>query len=120
MNTITFLDLTLALNGLEKHRYAEVLNCIRTVKGMSPLPQDPAELAIRQQHALVHELRELYAQVNVSRLALEKLGQDETDSAAAVLLLAGNRLYELTEEQHIRAQALERAAHPEDAPEPQP
>lgn len=69
-----------------------------------------------KQADLVYELKQLYALVNVCRLALEDQGQDETDSCSEVLMQAVNRLYELHEQQAAIAKQLQ--AEPEEAPDP--
>lgn len=71
----------------------------------------------RAQLALVYELQALYALVNVTRLALMNQGQDETDTAAAVLMQATNRLFDLAEQQAAIEKQLERIAYPESGEE---
>jgi branched-subunit amino acid aminotransferase/4-amino-4-deoxychorismate lyase len=62
---------------------------------------------------LVIQLKDLYALVNVSRLAMTNQGQDETDTVFEVLMIAGNRLFDLTQQQQAIAKQLERIAYPE-------
>ena len=62
---------------------------------------------------LVIQLKDLYALVNVSRLAMTDQGQDETDTVAEVLMIAINRLFVLTQQQEAIAKQLERIAYPE-------
>ncbi|OQX03962.1 MAG: hypothetical protein BWK73_37810 [Thiothrix lacustris] len=66
-----------------------------------------------EQNALVTELKDLYALVEVSRQAVNHVNADETDAAANVLLSASNRLYDLCEQEKARASALELLAYPE-------
>lgn len=65
------------------------------------------------QSALVVELKDLYALVEVSRQAVNHVNADETDAAEAVLLMASNRLYDLCEQEKAREAALELLAYPE-------
>ena len=54
------------------------------------------------QSSLVTDLKELYALVNVCRLALDNQGADETDTCNVVLTLAVNKLFELFQQQEAR------------------
>lgn len=78
---------------------------------------DQAIKNYRAQGELVRELKELYALVNITRLALMNQGQDETDTAAAVLMQAANRLFDLAEQQAAIEKQLERIAYPESGEE---
>lgn len=78
---------------------------------------DQAVKNYRAQGELVGELKELYALVNITRLALTNQGQDETDTAAAVLMQAANRLFDLAEQQAAIEKQLERIAYPESGEE---
>lgn len=78
---------------------------------------DQAVKNYRAQGELVGELKELYSLVNITRLALMNQGQDETDTAAAVLMQATNRLFDLGEQQAAIEKQLERIAYPESGEE---
>lgn len=72
-----------------------------------------------EQRGLLIDIKELYALVNVCRLALEKHGQDETDSTSKVLMLAVNHLFDLQERETQRCNAIEKLANPFDTEEVQ-
>ena len=74
---------------------------------------DQAIKNYRAQGELVGELKELYSLVNITRLALMNQGQDEADTAAAVLMQATNRLFDLAEQQAAIEKQLEGIAYPE-------
>ncbi|OQX04484.1 MAG: hypothetical protein BWK73_36075 [Thiothrix lacustris] len=89
---------------------------------MNPTINTPEMQAIqeyRAQSSLMFDLKELYALVNVCRLALANQGQDETDTTSAVLMLTATRLFDLCEQQEVREKALELAAYPHLAEEVQ-
>jgi hypothetical protein len=67
-----------------------------------------------EQRALLIDIKEIYALVNVCRLAMEKQGQDETDSTSMVLMLATNALFELEERETKRCNSIEMLAFPFD------
>lgn len=73
-----------------------------------------------EQRGLLIDIKELYAIVNVCRLALAKQGQDETDSTSMVLMLAVNALFELEERETKRCNAIEKLAFPFDTEGAQP
>ncbi|WML90856.1 hypothetical protein RCF98_00540 [Thiothrix lacustris] len=70
-----------------------------------------------EQRRLLVNLEELYALVNVCRLALKDKGQDETDSTSAVLMLAVNHLFDMQERETQRCNAIEKLANPFDTEE---
>lgn len=111
--SITPTDISIALIDLDKADYTKVLDFIRQSKGnISTLT--PEEKAHRQQFDLVYELKELYALVETARLAVLHVNADETESAAAVLMLASNQLTDLLETQQLKLRQLEMVAYPED------
>ena len=83
---------------------------IKELKGKAPFIPTTEELVNRAHNDLVQELKELYALIDVSRLAIENLGQSETDSAASVLMVVINRLFDLIETQEIIIKKLEQEA----------
>jgi cell division protein ZapA (FtsZ GTPase activity inhibitor) len=70
-----------------------------------------------EQRRLLRDIEELYALVNVCRLALARQGQGETDSTSMVLMLAVNALFDLQERETKRAAAIKMLANPFDAVE---
>ncbi len=77
------------------------------------IPTPDLQAQCHKQADLLHELKSIYAHVDVSRLAIKNLGQSETDSAATVLLGVINSLFDLIEEQEALAKTLEQMAYPE-------
>lgn len=107
------LDIDIAMFGLHDNDRQTVLDFIRELKGKAPIIFTPEQIIYRTQFNLLYELKSIYAQIDVSRLAIQGLGQSETDSAATVLLGVINRLCELIEEQELMAKTLEQMAYPE-------
>lgn len=70
-----------------------------------------------EQCGLLIDIKELYALVNVCRLAMEKQGQDETDSTSMVLMLAVNNLFDLEQRETKRCEAIKKLARPFDTEE---
>ena len=66
-----------------------------------------------EQARLLRDLEDIYALVNVCRLALEDKGLDETDSTSVVLMLAVNSLFDMQERETERCKATELLAYPE-------
>lgn len=109
---ITPTDISIALADLHPDDYANVLGFIRNIKGYA-IATTPEEKAYHQQTDLVLWLKQVHDLVGACRLALKGAGNDETDSVTTVLLMASNRLYELYEQQELRAKALEAIAYPD-------
>lgn len=79
---------------------------------MNPTTITPEIQAYNHQNGLVCDLKELYALVNVCRLAMHGHGQEETDSTSSVLMQVTNRLFELCEQEQAREKVLEAIAYP--------
>lgn len=111
--SVTPTDISIALADLHPDDYANVLGFIRNIKGYATATT-PEEKAYHQQTDLVFSLKQVHGLVDACRMALKGAGNDETDSVSTALMLASNRLYELYEQQELRAKALEAIAYPED------
>jgi hypothetical protein len=113
-------DITVALAEVHPDDWQSVLDYITMIKANKSSQQaniSKAQQAYSQQLNLMFELKELYALVNASRLVVSNQGQDETDTAAAVLMQATNRLFDLAEQQAAIEKQLERIAYPESGEE---
>jgi hypothetical protein len=109
-------DITVALAEVHPDDWQSVLDYITMIKANKSSQQaniSKAQQAYSQQLNLMFELKELYALVNASRLVVSNQGQDETDTAADVLQLASNRLFELLEAQKSKTSELEAIADSE-------
>ncbi|MBJ6610955.1 MAG: hypothetical protein JG718_11405 [Candidatus Thiothrix moscowensis] len=105
-----------ALANLHPDDWQPVLDFVSTIKQTQASRTDhtTAEKAYHHQTGLVYDLKEIYALVNVCRLAMQDQGQeDAADSAASVLMLVTNRLFELSEREKTREKALEAIAYPD-------
>ena len=107
------LDIDIAMFGLRDNDRQTVLDFIRELKGKAPIIFIPEQIIYRTQFNLLYELKSIYAQIDVSRLAIKDLGQSETDSAATVLLDVINLLCDLIEEQELMVKTLEQMAYHE-------
>lgn len=70
------------------------------------------EQALRHQRELISHLKDIYALVNVSRLAITRLGQEETDDTCYVLAIVVSRLFDLIEVQQQVETRLDQEAFP--------
>ena len=111
--SITPTDINIALADLHPDDWQNVLDFMRNLAASSNA-STPEEKAYHQQTDLVFWLKQVHGLVDACRLALKGAGNDETDSVSTALLMACNRLYELYEQQELRAKALEAIAYPED------
>lgn len=79
---------------------------------LTPEMQELVSKLHEDQDKLAIELKEIYALVDVSRLALVDLRQSETDSCNAVLFMVINRLFALMQQVEATEKELELMAYP--------
>lgn len=111
--TISPTDITLALADLHPDDWATVLGFTRNLAARANATT-PAEKAYRDQADLVYLLKELHVLVDACCLALQSAGNDEVDSVTTAMMMASNGLFDLYEQQELRAKALEAVAYQED------
>ncbi len=107
-------DLTIALAGVHRDDWQSIFEFVASVKAKASTTTITPEIrAYREQQSLVFDLKELYSLSNICRLAIEKRGQDETDSVSEVLMIVVNRLHEMHDLQGDRLKELDAIAYPE-------